>query len=277
MSESAVKGVRREHEAAIRRFLQRNAYENVYLDWLVEHDRAPITRQRLFFAEDSSGEVRGVAHFGRQVVVAADSPEAIAGFANAAYAYRHERMIVGEREVTRAFWDLVKSWHVPPRLVRERQPVFVLKASDHESLPHGAIEARLALPDETDLVVQNSAMMIEHELGYDPRRASAGFRWNVARMIERGMWWIALRNGVPAFFCHLGPYNAQTVQLQGVWTVPAARGTGVATRALNQICGVLLEEYPTVSLYVNDFNTAAVALYRTLGFREEGAFATYLF
>lgn len=274
---AGVARVRREHEPEIHRFLARKPYENCYLDWLTRFDRSPGTRQRLFYAHDANGAVTGVAHFGRQVVVAAETPEAVAGFANAAYAYRHERMIVGERDVTRAFWEAVKSWHAPPRLVRERQPLYVLRDAEFESLPHGAIETRLARTDETDIVMQNSAAMIEHELGYDPRRAAPGFRWNVHRMIERGMWWIGFRNGVPAFFCHLGPYTAQTVQLQGVWTTPRARGTGVATRALNQICGLLLQEYPSVSLYVNDFNEPAVALYRTLGFHEAGAFATYLF
>lgn len=277
MNAPRIARVRREDESDLHAYLQRKPYENVYLDWLIEHDRAPATRQRLFCARDAGGALTGVAHFGRQVVVAAETPEAIAGFANAAYAYRHERMIVGECSVTHAFWEAVKAWHAPPRLVRERQPLYVIAANELEPLPHGAIETRLAHASEVDLVVQHSAAMIEHELGYDPRRVTTGFRWNVQRMIERGMWWIGLRNGVPAFFCHLGPYNAFTIQLQGVWTVPQARGTGVATRALNQICGELLRDFPTVSLYVNDFNAAAVALYRTLGFSEAAALSTYLF
>ena len=34
---------------------------------------------------------------------------------------------------------------------------------------------------------------------------------------------------------------------------------------------------PTVSLYVNDFNTAALAVYERVGFRRVGTYATVLF
>jgi len=34
---------------------------------------------------------------------------------------------------------------------------------------------------------------------------------------------------------------------------------------------------PTVSLYVNDYNTRAIAAYHRVGFRQVGTFATVLF
>jgi hypothetical protein len=39
----------------------------------------------------------------------------------------------------------------------------------------------------------------------------------------------------------------------------------------------LLASNPTVSLYVNDFNTEAIALYERIGFTRVGELATYLF
>ncbi|GAC1358485.1 MAG: hypothetical protein NVSMB31_18910 [Vulcanimicrobiaceae bacterium] len=264
-------------EAAVRRFLAQRPYENVLLDWLVEHDHSAAVRQRMFYCRQNDGEITGAAHFGRQVALAAQTPDAIQALANAGYAYRHERMIVAGRTVARGYWEAVKSWHTPPRLVRERQPVYALQKDHLAAQPSNTITTRLARIEETDLVIENSAAMIEYELGYDPRRASASFRWNVRRMIEREMWWVGLQNTRPVFFCHIGPHSEQTVQLQGVWTPHADRRQGIARAALTNICLALLDDYPTVSLYVNDFNTAAVALYRSLGFQEHGELCTYLF
>ena len=119
--------------------------------------------------------------------------------------------------------------------------------------------------------------MIEQELGYDPRRVAGDFFDNVDHMIAEGLWWVATAGRRLCFFCHVGPSSSHTVQLQGVWTPPQFRRRGLASDALTQICVALLENYPTVSLYVNDFNEAAIALYRKLGFVEHGALATYLF
>jgi predicted GNAT family acetyltransferase len=79
------------------------------------------------------------------------------------------------------------------------------------------------------------------------------------------------------FQCNVGARTRQTAQIQGVWTPPEFRGRGYARRALGSIAADLLDETATLSLYVNDFNQPAIALYERLGFAYVATFATYLF
>ena len=49
-------------------------------------------------------------------------------------------------------------------------------------------------------------------------------------------------------------------------TSPGLRRRGVATAGMAACCALALERFPVLSLYVNDFNAPAVALYERLGF-----------
>ncbi len=262
------------HERAALAFLAESPYEHVFLTWLIERDRSSATRAGLHVYLDAA-RVRGVAFFGRQVVLAGDETITDA-FASVASAFRFERMIVGPRRLVERYWSQVRGWHTPARMVRESQPLLALEPHDLRGDARG-VAVRRAREDEWGVVAENSAMMIEHELGYDPRAYSVDFGANVRQMIARGLWWLGEFEGRICFFCNAGPYSAQTLQLQGIWTPPHSRGRGLATGALHGICASLLTDYPTLSLYVNGFNAPALALYERVGFTRAGEFATILF
>jgi len=76
--------------------------------------------------------------------------------------------------------------------------------------------------------------------------------------------------------CNVGSASTATAQLQGVWSPPDMRGRGFGSRGLAAICDHLLDEYPTLCLYVNDFNAPAIALYDRVGFERAGEFSTIL-
>ena len=185
-------------------------------------------------------------------------------------------MIIGERRTVRAFWEMVREWHQPARLVRDRQLVMIL---DRKRLrPYErTVAVRHARSDEWQAVVTSSAQLIEQELSYDPRRAGADFSENVRGMIERKLWWVGERDGRLCFFCNIGPWCERTAQLQGIWTPPELRRQGLAAAAFGAICDRLLDTVPTLSLYVNDFNEAAIALYQQTGFEHVTNFQTLLF
>jgi uncharacterized protein len=271
-----VQRLARAQEPAALAFLARAPFDNVFLSWLITTERSSSTRSAMHAYTDRQGNVRGVAFFGRQVVLAVEEDEAIEAFARIAPTHQFERMIVGTRPTVERYWELVRNWHAPPRLIRESQPVLAVERGTLRRPTNGILVRRARL-DEWEIVAQNSAEMIEHELQYDPRAAGSEFDANVRMMIDRGLWWVGEREGTLIFFCNAGPRSAQTLQLQGIWAPPASRGRGYATAALCGICDELLSEVPSLSLYVNHFNRAALALYDRAGFRMVGEFSTLLF
>ena len=266
----------RAHERAALAFLAQAPFDNVFLAWLISGDRSMSTRSALYIYVDAQAGIRGVAFFGRQVVMAAQDDNVIRAFAETAPVYRFERMIVGPRPTVERYWELVGTWHSPPRLVRESQPVLAIHRRSLRGDRNGVV-VRRARPDEWEAVAYNSAKMIEHELEYDPRSYAAEFNSNVRMMIDRGLWWVGEREGELCFFCNAGPRSDQTLQLQGIWTPPSLRGRGLARAALHGVCDELLDESPSLSLYVNGFNTSALALYNRVGFLQVSEFSTFLF
>ena len=262
------------NERAALAYLSLAPYVNVFVTYLALYDLSPSTRQRLWVAYENE-RVCGAAYFGRQLALACDEV-ALEPFAHEARRHRGERMIIGEREAVRGFWDRVKAWHPRPRVVRDRQLVM---AADRARLRRfeGNVVVRHARPGEWPVVAKSSAALIEQELEYDPRRASADFNANIREMIQRDLWWVGESDGHLCFFCNIGPWCKTTAQLQGIWTPPELRRRGLAKASFSAICERLLEHSPTLSLYVNDFNREAIALYEGTGFEHVADFQTLLF
>lgn len=242
---------------------------------MIASQSSPALRPHVYVCLNGP-EITGVAFFGRQVVLAAQDDQSIDAFAAIKTAATFERMIVGPRKTIARYWQLVAPRHAPPRIVRESQPVL---AVDRAALRGdcGEVSVRLARPAEWQSVAVNSAAMIHEELGYDPRAGSAEFDANVRTAIERRTWWVGEFDGELCFYCSEGPHNARTLQVQGIWTPPQLRRRGLGSNALFGICDRLLQDHPTISLYVNDFNAAGLALYKALGFAQVSEFTTLLF
>jgi uncharacterized protein len=254
-------------------YLSRSPYLNVFISHALLNDSAPACKNVAVAVRD--GNVVGVGYYGRQLVIAAE-PAAIPAFGEHARDHRGERMIVGERETVRAFWEVVRGWHVAPRLVRDRQLVMMVDRARLQPYER-RVAVRQAQMEDWSAVADGSAQMVRQELAYDPRRGIPEFGAGIRAMIERKLWWVGSSDGRLCFFCNLGPWCRRTIQLQGIWTPPELRGQGLAAASLGAICDRLLEISPTLSLYVNDFNEPAIALYRRVGFEHVGDFQTLLF
>lgn len=255
-------------------YLSRSPYCNVLISYIILQDLQLAPKRSVLVAVDDS-EIRGVAYYGRQMAIAADA-DAVPAFAEHARRVRGERMIIGERGAVSAFWRLARQWHAPPRLVREHQLVMMLDRSRLRAYD-ASVEVRNARTSEWKAVADSATAMVRQELEYDPQSDPASFADNIKQMIGRKLWWVGVAEEQLCFFCNVGPWCRQTTQLQGIWTPPALRGRGYATAALGAICDRLLETVPTLSLFVNDFNHDAIALYHRIGFEHVADFQTILF
>jgi predicted GNAT family acetyltransferase len=101
----------------------------------------------------------------------------------------------------------------------------------------------------------------------------------VAELVGAGRSFARLgQDGKVVFKAEIGAATAHACQIQGVWVAPEYRGRGVAAPGMAAVLRYALADVaPVVSLYVNDFNTAARATYRRVGFQEVGAFMSVLF
>ncbi len=270
--------------AATRAYLERRPYENVFVHWLLGTGRAARAGDLVVWRDDR-GVIRGACYYGPQIVPNAETSEARTAFGLRLRRDRAPYMLVGSRPDVEGFWNAVPQRTPVPRLVRASQPLLALdraRAAHHpvpSRVPIAAadLDIGIATPADADDIVPSAALMIAGEVGEDPRRTSVDFHERTARAIAAGSWWRLRVRGELAFICSVGAEMSATAQIQSVWTPPAMRGRGLATAALHAICARLLERYPTVSLYVNDFNAPALALYERVGFQRVGEFATMIF
>lgn len=256
-------------------YLARRPYENVFLQWVLEGGHGATTPDEFVLHRDRTGAITGVAYFGPQLVLAADDDNAVDAFAVELRRHPGMRSFVGPKLAIDRLWKDVSSWHGRPTLVREHQPLYALVP--RALVPIADVDVRLAAPDDADAVIENSAEMMVAELGYDPREHRQGFGAGVRRGIVQGTWWVWVVDGTLRFQCNVGSRTRATAQIQGVWTPPNQRRRGYATAALSAVARHLLESNATLSLYVNDFNVEAIALYERIGFVQVGELSTVIF
>jgi predicted GNAT family acetyltransferase len=142
----------------------------------------------------------------------------------------------------------------------------------------GETGLRAAVPTDVDRLVPACAAAHELELGVDPLlRDPEGFRWRTSAQVDEGRSWLWLDDDVVLFKAEASAWTPHAVQIQQVWTDPAARRRGYALRGLRDLCRLLLATTPVVTLFVRSDNAPAIALYEALGMRKVLEYRSVLF
>lgn len=186
--------------------------------------------------------------------------------------------IVGPADQVMGLWNRIcKRWG-PARDVRERQFSMVMD-SDPDVVADPLVQP--AGVGDVSLVFPASVAMYIEEVGYDPTSHGAGYAYRVARLVRSQHTFIrkaplADDSGERVVFkADVGALAGGVAQLQGVWVAPDLRGRGIATAGVAAVVKLVRERLaPTISLYVNDYNAAAIATYTRVGFRIAGRWAT---
>jgi len=186
---------------------------------------------------------------------------------------------LGPRDEVHGLWSEAGSIFPTPRAMRSEQPLLATRTPP--SRLGFAIDERVrrAGSHEVDLVLPAAEHMFTHEIGYRPYTGSASFyRDSIRRLIAQGRTYVVVDGGRVVFKADIGSVALDTCQIQGVWLAPELRGRGLAAGYMASVLEQAMTEHaPLATLYVNDFNVAALATYARIGMERVGTFATILF
>jgi uncharacterized protein len=246
-------------------FCAQDPVERVFLE-----DVARRGLGRFFGVADAAGALTSLCHAGANLVPSGRGCGAYASIAAGARA----RMVIGEARAVGELWDTAR--HVLPaeREDRPHQPVYTMTKPP----PAGGTGLRPAAPADIERLIPACAAAHELELGVDPlARDPEGFRWRTAAQVDEGRSWVWLEDDVVLFKAEASAWTPHAVQIQQVWTDPQARRRGYALRGLRDLCRLLLETTPAVTLFVRRENAPAIALYEALGMQKELEYRSVLF
>ena len=115
--------------------------------------------------------------------------------------------------------------------------------------------------------------MFTEEIGVDPTTGDHGlsYRNRVGDLIRQGRAFVRYDGDQVLFKAEVGSLSDRAALIQGVWVRPDRRGEGIAGPAMAAVVRAVRDGLGRIPcLYVNDFNTAARAAYRRVGFRQTG-------
>nr|WP_246211833.1 DUF4081 domain-containing GNAT family N-acetyltransferase [Phytoactinopolyspora alkaliphila] len=224
-----------------------------------------------------AGDLSSLCFAGANLVPARATSAAARTFADMALRRgRRCSSLVGPSEPVLTMWDILRPEWGPAREVRSSQPVMVLRGEPAVAPdPH----VRRVLPDELDVLHPAAVAMFTEEVGISPNGNDGGayYRARLTELVRAGRAFARIEDGHVVFKAEIGAVSPSACQVQGVWVRPDRRGEGLSVGGMAAVVVHALRDIaPAVSLYVNDYNHAALGAYRHVGFKQVSTFATVM-
>ncbi len=246
-------------------FCARAPVERVFLE-----DVARRGLGRFVGVEGERRALEALCHLGANLVPSGRGCEAFAPMA----ARSRARMLIGDEHAVGALWAAAGARMPSPREDRPGQPVYALSEPPNA----GDTGLRKATGLDVERLLPACAAAHAEELGVDPlARDPDGFRWRTRELIDDGRSWVWIEDDVVLFKAEASAWTNGAVQIQQVWVDPAARGHHYGSRGLRDLCRLLLETTPVVTLFVRTDNAPAIALYESIGMQRVGSYRSILF
>jgi predicted GNAT family acetyltransferase len=229
------------------------------------------------FGYGAGRRLESVCWHGANLIPVHASHAAIEAFAEVAGA--HPRLcssLVGESEAVLGMWSRLADHWGPAREVRVCQPLLATWSSP--PVPADPT-VRLVRPHEVDTLFPASVAMYTEEVGISPLISDGGrdYKERITDLVRARRAYAKFVGGRVVFKAELAVVTRHTAQVQGVWVAPEWRNRGLGTGAMAAVVRDARRRVaPSVSLYVNDYNTPARIIYDRCGFRQIGTFATVL-
>ena len=224
------------------------------------------------------GRLESVCYSGANLVPCQAGPEAVRAYAERARRQgRRCSSIVGPASAVLPLWRQLQPHWGRARELRAAQPLLALDAPPAVEADPDVDRVR---SDQVEALLPACIAMFTEEVGISPLVGDGGalYRARVEELVAQGRAFARFERGEVLFKAEIGAATGAAAQVQGVWVHPSRRGTGIGTAGMSAVVlATQADVAPVVSLYVNDFNTAARRSYEKVGFRQVGVFASVLF
>ncbi|MDR0284756.1 MAG: GNAT family N-acetyltransferase [Propionibacteriaceae bacterium] len=205
------------------------------------------------------------------------TPAALDAFAGR-LEHRRCTSIVGVRDEAMGLWQRLcdqsfTQW-ASPRDVRDHQQVMAISDRVRVGAETGVAPVGTR---HLDSYLEAAVAMYTEEVGVAPLDPQGAYRDHVAGLMMKGQAYGVVDRGRVVFKADVVAAAGRLCQVGGVWLAPELRGLGLSESLMAGVVTGCRRTYPTVTLYVNSYNLAAVRCYTAVGFTTVSECATILY